>query len=285
MKLGVKANLNKENAADVLRGLQTKALELGITLYSSSDECSILTEAICVTDDSLAEQVDVMMALGGDGTMLQAVRQLGDVDIPIMGVNIGSLGFLTSVAQDQMCEALTALANGQCESSQRTLAHCTVFQKNTNTCNARALNDVVIGWGCSSRIVTLELKINDQKTACFKCDGLIFSTPTGSTGHSMSAGGPILCPESPVFLLNTICPHTLSNRPLVIPDDSTVDITVRAASKELILSADGQDIKHLNEGDSVRINKYRHGIRLLNLPGTNYFSVLRKKLHWRGSSV
>jgi NAD+ kinase len=217
--------------------------------------------------------------------VLYTARALHGSDIPIMGINLGSLGFLTSVSDTEIFQALEALAKETYKVSERDVAECRIFQNGTPVGEERALNDIVLGWGASSRIVTLKLSINGEAVGSFMCDGMMVSTPTGSTGHSLSAGGPILHPGIGGFGINVICPHTLSSRPLVVPNTSLIEIEVANAAKELILSIDGQDEYKVEEGGRIEIRKSLHRVRFLQLQGHSYFSVLAKKLHWRGSSV
>ncbi len=149
----------------------------------------------------------------------------------------------------------------------------------------RALNDVVIGWGESSRVVHLRLRIDGEDVGHYVCDGLIVSTPTGSTGHSLSGGGPIVHPEAPVFVINPICPHTLSHRPMVVPDGSLIEVRIERSSKKQICAIDGQDHCRVLEGDTLLIQRGRRPVRLLHPPGYSYFDLLRRKLHLRGSTV
>lgn len=148
-----------------------------------------------------------------------------------------------------------------------------------------ALNDIVIGWGESSRVVTLGVKIDGADVSEYVCDGLIVSTPTGSTGHSLSAGGPIVQPGAPVFVLNPICPHTLSNRPMVISDDRQIEIRVCASDKRQLLVIDGQDQHAMEQGDQVELSRADRRVRFIHLPGFSYYELLRQKLNWRGSST
>jgi len=226
-----------------------------------------------------------MLAMGGDGTVLFCSKLLDETDIPVMGINLGSLGFLTAVGEDHLEEALDALHADKCTSIPRTVAECRVNRPEGTGSTTRILNDAVIGFGGSSRIVTLDLTLDGETISSFACDGLIICTPTGSTGHALSAGGPILQPGSCVWGISVICPHSLSNRPLVVPDSSVIEITIQASHKTLLLSADGQDVDELSVGDRVRITRSTHPIYFLYPPGYSYFSVLRQKLHWRGSNL
>ena len=280
-KVGVIANSKRPHAADVFDRLVRKANELNWDLFADKASAEHLPSATVIEFDAFATSIDVLLSMGGDGTVLFCAKILNGSKIPILGVNLGSLGFLTSVSEDNLEEALDALHNEQCKCLPRSVANCTTPSGK----NFRALNDAVIGFGGSSHIVTLDLAIDDAPITSFTCDGIIVSTPIGSTGHSLSAGGPILQPGSHAFGINVICPHTLSNRPLIIADSSTIDITVQHAQKSLILSIDGQDCEELSTGDTVRIIRSDHPAHFLYPPGYSYFSVLRQKLHWRGSSL
>jgi NAD+ kinase len=223
--------------------------------------------------------------MGGDGTVLYTARALHGSDVPVMGINLGSLGFLTGVSDAEMGQALQAIADKNYKVSMRDVAECRIYAGGKEVGMDPALNDVVLGWGASSRIVTLKLSIDGEAVSSFMCDGMIVSTPTGSTGHSLSSGGPILHPGIGGFGINVICPHTLSSRPLVVPNSSLIEIDVVGAAKELILSIDGQDEYKVEQGGRIVICRSSHPVKFLQLPDFSYFSVLAQKLHWRGSSL
>ncbi len=284
-KIGVIVNTKRPRAEGILAELRRLAEGHGVELYAENAEMAGLLGAEQVPIEAFGKKVDVALAMGGDGTVLYAARALHGSSIPIMGVNLGSLGFLTSVSDTEMDLALEALATERYEISPRDVAECRIFQNGTVVGLEPSLNDIVLGWGASSRIVTLNLSIDGELVGSFMCDGMMVSTPTGSTGHSLSAGGPILHPGICGFGINVICPHTLSSRPLVIPNTSLIEIEVTHAAKELILSIDGQDEYKMEQGDRIEIRRSALPIKFLQLPGHSYFSVLAKKLHWRGSSL
>ena len=284
--VGIVANLLKPEAPEVLTRIARQAKALGIRLLCSTPaEAHHLQAAKVVPEARLARQVDALIALGGDGTMLKAVRVLGDADTPVLGVNLGNLGFLTSVTMSQLERALEVLVRGQFSLSKRTLLECRLLRGGRTIGRYRGLNDVVVGWGHSSRINTFNVSVNGEHVTSYRCDGILVSTPTGTTGHSLSAGGPILHPATPALLLTVMCPHTLSTRPLVIPDNSRIAIDVTETSKKLLLSVDGQEGEHVIKGDRLELAKAASSIRFIQLPGYSYFSVLSQKLNWRGSSV
>ncbi|MBP7274998.1 MAG: NAD(+)/NADH kinase [Kiritimatiellae bacterium] len=284
-KVGMVVNHLKPSAPDMLLRLSKRAKTLGLQIVCCDPNTPDLPNMKRCDPEDFAGAVDVVIALGGDGTMLHAVRLLGGRDLPLIGVNIGSLGFMTSVADVDLERAMDALAAGEFTLSVRTTAEAEFFRGGVSHGVYRAVNDVVIGWGETSRVLSLSLAINGEPVGTYVCDGLICSTPTGSTGHSLSAGGPILLPESPVFVINPICPHTLSNRPMVVPDLSEIDITVGPTEKHPLLVVDGQDHHQLRHDDRIAIRRSPTAFRLIHLTGYSYFSLLSRKLHWRASNL
>jgi NAD+ kinase len=281
--IGIYANCDKPSAPSVLRRLNRLAKKLGFRLMASSPATDLLPGATCAEPEELIRHIDLLMVLGGDGTMLSAIRLLNGRDIPVLGVNLGSLGFLTSVTQQDIDRALHCLAQNRFTTSRIVLADCLVRRAAKIISRYRALNDVVIERGGSPRIVTLNLRVDGEEVSSYVADGLIISTPTGSTGHSLSAGGPILLPESRALVVNLICPHTLSTRPLVIPDGKRISVEVAKSSGDLLLAVDGQVGEPLRTGDRIEVRRSPRQARFIHLPDYNYFAVLRQKLRWRGS--
>ena len=281
--LGIIANCGKERASDVLSKLAIKANELGLKLVADEVTAGLLGICEQAPLDVIFDSVDAIVALGGDGTMLRVVRAMAGRDKPVMGLNIGSLGFLTSVAEDELDQALNCLASDDYVESVRAIAECIVVRDGKAYESYRALNEVLISQGPSSRVVTLGVSIDGDDLTSYVCDGLIVSTPTGSTGHSLSAGGPILTPGTQSFVISVICPHTLSSRSIVIPDSSEVVVMIEDVSSDPLLSVDGQVGQALKDGDRVTVKRSKQGVRLIHMPGHSYFSVLSKKLHWSGT--
>ncbi|MDA0577757.1 MAG: NAD(+)/NADH kinase [Verrucomicrobia bacterium] len=285
-RLGIIANVTKARATDVLRRIATTSKALGLELCADAATAALAPELGGVADRDGFTGIDAMMALGGDGTMLRAFRSLNGNDVPLIGVNIGSLGFLTSVAEGDLERALTCLAHDEIVFSRRSVAACVAEQGKKEVGRYAGLNDVVIGGGSATRVITLRVSVGGDPVASYLCDGLIISTPTGSTGHNLSAGGPIMVPETRAFVITPICPHTLSSRPLVVPDDSDIEIQVATAPEAgLNLTVDGQVGHALRANDIVRVHASRTGVRFIHLPGYSYFSVLSQKLGWKGSNV
>lgn len=284
-KIGVIVNTKRMGAAHVLGEVRRLCEGHGFELYAEDAAMAETLGAKHIPVEEFGAKVDAALALGGDGTVLYTARVLHGSKVPIMGINLGSLGFLTSVSDSDIPQALKALADESYKVSERVVAECRVFKEGKLAGEQRSLNDMVLGWGASSRIVTLELSINGESVSSFMCDGMIVSTPTGSTGHALSSGGPIIHPEVEGFGINVICPHALSSRPLVVPNSTVIEIKVANAPKELILSIDGQDTFTVVRGDRIEIRQSPHKVEFLQLSGHSYFDVLAKKLHWRGSSL
>ena len=284
-RIGVLANGRKPDAPAVLERVARKAAALGMELVVCEQTGDLLAGARRIAMDQFAANIDVLLALGGDGTVLRAVRALGGADVPVLGVNLGSLGFLTSVTEENAERALDVLASGAFATSTRTLIQSRLLRGGREVGLYRALNDVVVGWGASSRVNTIELAIDDEPVSSYVCDGLIVSTPTGSTGHSLSSGGPILHPGSPCFVISVICPHTLSNRPVVVSDACRISVRIVKTMKKLLLSVDGQEEQEVGQGDQIELSRSAQGVRFIHLPGYSYYAVLRQKLGWRGSSL
>lgn len=284
--IGVIFNKAKKQTAVALPRLLAESRRLGLSVCTCAPFAGDLPGVECLAPESFHRHIDAVVALGGDGTLLRAAQLLGDRPLPVLGVNLGRLGFLTSVTEPELEKGLQALVSGGFTTSARTMLDAAILTGgHTERARVRALNDMVVGWGQSTRIVTLDVAIDGEPVTSYRCDGIIVSTPTGSTGHSLSAGGPIIHPEAAALVLNVICPHTLSARPLVVPDDARIRIGVKQAGKQLLLSVDGQDEQALNDGDALEISASPLRFHLVHLPGYQYFGVLRKKLQWSGSSA
>ncbi|MBI3881983.1 MAG: NAD(+)/NADH kinase [Verrucomicrobia bacterium] len=233
---------------------------------------------------AVAKRADVLLVFGGDGTMLRVARELDGAATPILGINLGSLGFLTDVPSDKLAPALEKLWRGEFTLETRPLLDAEVVTR-AGTQRHRAFNDFVVSRGNCSRLIELAVSVDGESLTRYRCDGLIVSSPTGSTAYSMAAGGAIVAPGAEVFSLTPICPHTLTNRPLIVPLRSTLEVTVRSEKLEVMFTADGQLQSALDAGDVVRVRRSAKSVRLVRLAGANFFQTLRRKLHWSGSSV
>ena len=288
MNIGIFANLAKPDAEATLAELAAAARDLPVSLVVCDRETARLVPgAKLVSPSRFGKAVDLLLSLGGDGTVLRSVRALNGAEAPILGINLGNLGFLTSVPDTHAVAALRALASGAYEVADYPLLEARLLRgaRHRQIARARALNDIVMGWGTSPRATMIEVEVDRQPVASFVCDGLIIATPVGSTGHALSAGGPILHRETPALVLEPICPHTLSNRPVVLPNNLLVSLRVVDKRKKLLLSVDGQPHGWLEDGDRLDIRKAGEVARFVQLPGSSWFNLLSQKLHWRGSSA
>jgi NAD+ kinase len=237
----------------------------------------------CPSAAALARQVDLMMVFGGDGTMLRVARETAGSRTPFIGINVGSLGFLTDVQSHQLPVALKQIWAGETILESRSLIEATA--RSADLIAETALNDFVISRGAAPRLIDLEVTVDGETLTRYRCDGLIVCTPTGSTAYSLSAGGAVVSPTADVFTLTPICPHTLSNRSVIVGLNSTVRVKVLSERTDTFLTADGQKIIPLFTGDVVTIKRSPHAIRLLHLAGSSFFETLRRKLNWSGSNV
>ena len=233
---------------------------------------------------TLARDVDLLLVFGGDGTMLRVARDIAGSTTPMLGINIGGLGFLTAVPSNELPRALNHVWNGEFKYESRTLIEA------SGCCNGRqiqapALNDIVVSRGAVSRLIGLDVTVDGEPLTRYRCDGLIISSPTGSTAYSLSAGGAVVFPTAEVFALTPICPHALSNRSIILPLTSTIGIKAMNPLPATILSADGQIIANLEMGDKVTIRRSHRTIRLMHLVDGSFMETLRRKLQWRGAYV
>jgi len=226
-----------------------------------------------------ARKLSFVVVLGGDGTLLSASRAVAKAGIPVLGVNLGSLGFLTDVRLEDLYSTLEGIEAGKCHWEARSMVHCEVFRKKSHVARYEALNDIVVGKGTISRLNDCEVYIDGVFVSSYQADSLIISTPTGSTAYSLAAGGPILMPSVDALIVNPVSAHSLTHRPLVVPDTSTIELVVRTGQEEAYLSVDGQVGMPMYDGDRVQCCKSEHQVKLLRTHGT-FFDVLRAKLKW-----
>ncbi len=223
---------------------------------------------------------DLYVVIGGDGTLLMAARAIAERPRPILGVNLGGLGFLTETGPDEMDQMIEEILAGRYELDRRIGLEVSVVRGGRTILRQATLNDAVINKSALARIIEIGLSIDREPVTTYKSDGLIISTPTGSTAYSLSAGGPIVHPNLEAFLITPICPHTLSLRPLVVPDDSMAELSLRTGDSEVYLTLDGQVGHPLRMKDRVRVRRSRHPILMVRSLRRSYFAVLRRKLHW-----
>jgi len=233
-----------------------------------------------IATDKLAESVDLLLVLGGDGTMIATARMIGDQEVPVLGVNFGGLGYLAEFRIEELYSALESILTGQFRLDKRVMLHVDLQRGEDAVTRHRVLNDVVINKSALARIIEIEAYLNDQFVNSFRADGLIISTPTGSTAYNLSAGGPVIFPSMNAIVITPICPFTLSNRPIVVPDDAVIELRLKTDKEEVALTLDGQVGFPLRVDDRVLIRKSRTTINLIQPSNRNYFDVLRDKLRW-----
>ena len=250
---------------------------------ATADLGGLATSALQETSE-LAQQAQLILVFGGDGTMLRVAREVAGTSTPILGVNVGGLGFLTAVSSDEIEKALSCVWAGEFTLDPRSLIAADV-RAGDRRVQQIALNDFVISRGAVPRLIELEVSVDDAVLTRYRCDGLIVSSPTGSTAYSLAAGGAVVSPNAEVLMLTPICPHTLSNRSVIVSLSSVVKVKVLSAKLEIILSADGQVQTELAAGDVVTIGRDRRIVNLERLAGGSFFETLRQKLHWSGSTV
>ena len=229
---------------------------------------------------SVADDVDIALVLGGDGTLLAAARLLEEVDIPILGINLGSMGFLTEVSLEDIYINLEKVIEGDFFIEERMRLKAGLMRGGDLIAEFMVLNDVVINKGALARIIDMETLVDGESVTTFNADGLIISTPTGSTAYSLAAGGPIVEPNLDIIIISPICPHTLTNRPLVVSGGSEVEVVLVSDSGRVYLTLDGQEGLGLEEGDRIRIKASERRVRLIRTGHKSFFEVLRTKLHW-----
>jgi len=245
--------------------------ETAACMAGSGRECS---------REDLTARVDLVIVLGGDGTLLATARAFRDSTVPVLPINLGGLGFLTSVKLDEMYAILEEVLQGRSRVSERSMLEAHISRGEKVVARHRALNDAVLNKGALARIIDLDLHVNGEFVCSYKADGLIISTPTGSTAYSLAAGGPIVYPQVPAFVVTPICPHTLTNRPLVIPESAKIEITFRSNDNQVYLTLDGQIGVELVPEDRITITKALFPLRLVRPARKTYFEILRNKLKW-----
>lgn len=226
-----------------------------------------------------------VFVLGGDGTFLSAVRWIGDREIPLLGVKFGDLGFLAEIAEENLFEAADRVLKGEFRTADRMRLEVQVSRKGKSLIRETVLNDIVITRGALARLANLITHINGHYLTTFRADGLIISTPTGSTAYSLAAGGPVVHPRVPGLIITPICPFTLTNRPLIVPDEVEISIRLDKDSADIVLTLDGQKGLDITDRDLITVRKSGHPMHLILLPDRHYFDVLKAKLRWSGGRV
>ncbi len=266
----------------VLSNLAKWLRKHGCSLYMDKDTAEHTGETTHYSQEEIPTRSDLIIVLGGDGTLLNVARIAHPHGVPILGVNLGNLGFLTETTQEDLYPTLQKVLNGKCEIEHRMLLNASLWRNKTKLCDFNVLNDIVINKGALAQIVNLTVLVNDQPMTSYRADGLIIATPTGSTAYSLSAGGPIIHPSMHALVLSPICPFALTNRPIVVPDTSriTVKLSTRHEEEDVRITLDGKVGYAMESGDILEAEKASVTVKLVQAPGKNYYHTLREKLHW-----
>ncbi|MEN6469649.1 MAG: NAD(+)/NADH kinase [Smithella sp.] len=279
-KVGIIANIEKENIAGFAGALKKWLEDRKIKVSLEANIAAAIGKSGGFKIEDLASCVDLIAVLGGDGTMLRTARYVAKQNVPIVGINMGTFGYLTEVNLNETYAALELILQGDFLTEKRMMLDVKIRRSNKIIGSGIVLNDVVINRGNLSRIVELETSINNQYLTTYKSDGLIVSTPTGSTAYSLSAGGPIVFPGKELIIINPICPHTLTNRPIIFPENSDLQITMWSKESGATVTLDGQESYRISSGDVMTIRKSRYYTRLVLSPHRSYGEILRSKLGW-----
>jgi len=285
-KIGIfckqKPNVDARVVSKLTSWLESKSC----TVYLEPDTANLIGTAPYLSKEEVAAHTDLIIVLGGDGTLLNVAGIAHRHEVPILGVNLGSLGFLTETTTEDLYPTLEKVLNKKCEIEDRMLLNASVLRHGESIENFNVLNDIVINKGALARILNLKVFVDDQYMTSYRADGLIIASPTGSTAYSLSAGGPIIHPSMHALVLSPICPFALTNRPIVIPDSSIikVELTTRNIEEDVRITLDGQTGYSIKSGDILEAKKADIPVKLIQTPGKNYYQLLRKKLHWGGAA-
>lgn len=278
-RIGVLGNPEYSGVPSALGRLGRSVRELGLELYVEHSLREHVTGSVADLPERVGD-LDALMTLGGDGTFLRGARWAGPEGVPLLGVNLGRLGFLTTASLDDLEDAVRRISRGDYELEERMALEVRSVQDGERTNGYFALNDAVLHKGGVARVVMLRIHVDREEVGLYSADGVIIATPTGSTAYSLSAGGPILDPRLDAIVASPICPHTLAVRPLVLPPTADVRIEILSPSEELILTIDGQVGSALKPGDQVVARRAAQPVRLVRWPGQSFFTTLRRKLGW-----
>jgi NAD+ kinase len=283
--IGLVAHTGKAGALAMAARLRDEFAKQGAHVRIESKTAAMMGAGEGETTRDLAKQCEIIVALGGDGTILQVVHEMGEEYKPIFGINLGSLGFLTCVSSSAVEQAVECIVTRRYVKTQRILIEMEVRRGDNTIARRMGLNDAVISRGALSRLIRLQTWIDGAALTEYNADGLVISTPTGSTAYSLAAGGPILTPDCGVLAVTPICPHVLTNRSLIFSDNSTIAVSPRENQGEIYLTVDGQESMGICAGDMVYIRKAKQCVPLAVLPGVSFFEVLRQKLKWSGTAL
>lgn len=277
---GIITKRNKPEALSLAREIAGWLAARGIRVLVEREVAEHIGSPDHIERDDIPSHADLLIVLGGDGTLLSVARLSRVESIPVLGINLGGLGFLTEISAEETFPVLDKILAGDFETEQRQMLKATICRQGESIGESMVLNDIVINKGVLARIIDLETYIDGAYLTTFKADGLILATPTGSTAYSLAAGGPIVYPSLNSIIVNPICPHTITNRPLVVPDTATVKVILKTTNQNVHITLDGQVGMPLQGGDVVETKKAPGHIQLIRSPYKTYFELLRTKLRW-----
>ena len=283
--IGLIAHTGKRGVAELINSIAEEFERFSISILFEKETARVAGKPRGYPVAELGVMTDLLVVAGGDGSILRVIGQLGEMIKPIFGINVGSLGFLTCASSTNYREAVECIAKDRINFSNRALLEARVNLGDKRTNKMLALNDAVLSRGELSRLVMLRTRVNGDPLTEFNADGLIVATPTGSTAYSLSAGGPILDPESGVFVITPICPHVLTNRSVIVADRSIIEIEASHPDYPVYLTLDGRRPILVERGSIVTVRKAKKTLPLASLPDASFFSVVRQKLKWSGSNV
>jgi len=283
--IGLIAHTGKPGAAELVGQLQAEFERAGSKVQIEAETAALIGAKNGRTIAQLGAEADLLVVLGGDGTILNVVSGLKEVIKPIFGINIGSLGFLTCLNSSAYRDAVNSIVSGKFALSERVLLAVEIVRAGKRLQTMVALNDAVISRGEISRLIRLKTRVNGEALTEFNADGLVVATPTGSTAYSLSAGGPILEPQSGVFVITPICPHVLTNRSIIVGDRSVIEVEPSDPDFPVYLTVDGRSPVELEFGSIVSIRRSEKILPLAVLPELSFFGVVRQKLKWSGSTI
>ncbi|MEO8613891.1 MAG: NAD(+)/NADH kinase [Luteolibacter sp.] len=283
VNVGILVNPHKPDSLPTLHALRAALTVHGCTAVLDEETAALAGEVGGIPTSEFSKYVDIAAVLGGDGTMLNALSRLGNFQKPVAGINIGTLGFLTSCKDDELSLFAAAIATGNFSTSIRTLLEATVHRPGKASGPLIALNEITLARGETGRLVSLRASVNGELLNDYRADGLIVATPTGSTAYSLSAGGPLIAPDAAVFVITPICPHSLSQRSLILSDDSVIELSAEDRDcGPMLFTVDGRDSIHIEIGDRIKVKKAARSFHLLRLPDRSFYEALRQKLRWQG---
>jgi NAD+ kinase len=283
--IGLIAHPGKRGVGELVKSLAAEFARFKMSILMEKETAEVAGQHSSATIAQIGEKADLLVVAGGDGTILNVADKLGDVCPAIFGINVGSLGFLTTATSQAFREAVESIAQGKITFSHRTLLEVALRDGKEKLEPMIALNDAVFSRGELSRLIRLHTRVNGEPLTEFNADGLIIATPTGSTAYSLSAGGPIMEPESGVFVITPICPHVLTNRSIIVSENSIIEVEASEPDYPVYLTVDGREPVRIAKGATVEIRKAKKKLRLAATPDVSFFSVVRQKLKWSGSNV